>query len=191
MKSLLLIVICSIACASCIGQGLTLTKNGKTRTFDEKTALEMALVRQYESDESKCCERIELIGYVTSLGPDSLGLRLNSYTRTTLIDDLEVKDVLQSNAGTLNMSIAQRDIYFVQSAEASKRKTAFNIAGGLLLFTGAATALHAILVDGKSNKNTLLISAGAQVGLGIGFVIAGRPKKYYLKDSDDVWSIRN
>ncbi len=72
-----------------------------------------------------------------------------------------------------------------------KRKENILGTGVLMVFTGVVTALNALVVKDKSSKKSILISGGIQLGVGIGFIIAGDTKSYHLRDRGDIWSIKN
>lgn len=106
---------------------------------------------------------------------------------------LEGVDIYNFQALPIKTTIAQDEIVYLKnfkSYKSNSRKEGFKIAGTLLLFTGTVTALNTFLVKDKSNKGNLLISGGIQMGLGIGFLVSGSSKKYYLKDNEDIWTIK-
>ncbi|HRW75242.1 MAG: hypothetical protein H6568_11865 [Lewinellaceae bacterium] len=192
MKNLLVIAGICLVGVHGFAQGLTLSRGHETKTFKENTIFEMVLSNEYPYSGGQLCEYQEVVGSVVSARTDSLFMQLYSLVDHRNHDDARVTQLLlnQSPIGTYPVSVDR--IVRLESYKSMKNKKAHRnlaIAGGLLMFTGAATALNAILMKGQSNKRTLLLSGGLQFGLGIGFAVASRPNRYYLHHRPDPWVI--
>lgn len=178
--------------ASCFGQGLRLTRGLETKKFKENSVFEMVLAEEDPARNRTYCDYLELVGTFKSVKGDSLFLQLSSLVDHRLIDDASIEQSLLFDSNVRNYPVASNQIVYLQRYKSLKRKKAkqnFGIAGGLLIFTGAATALNGFVVKGKSNKNNLLLSGALQIGLGISFGIASRSEKYYFKSRIENWAI--
>ena len=191
-KKLTLLFFCFLS-LNCFGQELKLLRGKDHKTFKEGSIFEVIIAENNASNDKRCCNYTELIGKITLINGDSLTLQLSSYTNKKTVENVKIEDVFYSQTGTIKATIAQNEIFYLRnfkSYKSKKRKEGFLIAGGLLLFTGAVTALNAFIVNDKSNKNNLLISGGIQIGLGLGFLISSDSKKYYLNNAEDTWAIK-
>lgn len=76
-----------------------------------------------------------------------------------------------------------------KSEKAQKHKSAFGIVGGIMMFTGAITALNAFLAKDFSNREDLLIAGVILIGTGLTFGLMGSTKNYYFRDKEEVWKV--
>ena len=190
-NSITIAAVCLIGLNS-FGQGLRLTRGLETKEFKGNSVFEMVLAEEDPTRNRTYCDYLELVGTFKSVKGDSLFLQLSSLVDHRLIDDASIEQSLLFHSNVRNYPVSTNQIVFLKRYKSDKSRKArqkLGVAGGILLFTGAATALNALVVKGKSNKNNLLLSGGLQIGLGIGFGIASTAKKYYLKNRSDQWAI--
>ena len=192
IKKINLVFFCFLSLSG-FGQKLTLSNANKQKTFKEGSIFEIAASKSNYDNDKNFCTTTESIGKLISIGKDSMTLQLSSYTNKTNAGSLEGVDIFNFQSQPIKTTIAQDEIVYLKNFKSYKsksRKGGFLVAGTLLLFTGTVTALNTFLVKDKSNKGNLLISGGIQMGLGIGFLVSGSSKKYYLKDNEDIWTIK-
>lgn len=192
-KTLTLIFLCFVS-LNCFGQELRLSRGTEEKKFKKGSIFEIVTTETTHSDDRVSCKGAELIGKIISISADSLTLQLSAYKSKQMVENVKIEEVFHSNTGTIETTIAHRDIIYLKNyktlKQQKKKASLFVGLGGVMFFTGAVTALNAFVVNDKSNINNLLISGGAQFGLGIGFMIAGNSKKYSLSDSENNWTIK-
>jgi len=189
----IIFVICCLLSLNGFGQRLTLFKGNDQKTFKESSIFEVVTSESNPDNDNNSCNATELIGKLISISNDSMTLQLSSYTKKRNEENFEGANIFNLQAWPMKATIAQKEIVYLKNFKSYKsrnRKDGFQIAGGILLFTGAVTALNTFVVKDKSNKGNLLLSGGAQVGLGIGFLIAGSSKKYNLRNNEEIWTIK-
>lgn len=119
-------------------------------------------------------------------------MKVTSYRNIKNVDNENLDYTYFSKSRTITTTVAQKDIHYLsnyKSYASFKRKSAFSRTAGLLIITGGVTALNTFVVNGKNAKRNLLISGGAQIGVGIIFGLLSNSKKYYLNEAADVWSL--
>jgi len=190
-KRLTPIFLCLVS-LNCFSQELRLSKGTDEKTFKKGSIFEIVISENNHSDDKVSCKSAELIGKIISISQDSLTLQLSTYKSNKIVENVEIEDVFQSKTGTIEATIAQREIIYLRNYKTlkHKKKKAGLAVGGLFLFTGAVTALNAFVVNDRNSKNNLLISGGAQFGLGVGFLIASNSKKYCLSNCEETWTIK-
>ncbi len=193
-KTLLpLILLCFIS-LTCFSQELKLWKGDEEKTFKTGTLFEIVVDNANKSADKRWCSSAELVGKIVSVTDDSLKLLLNSYKIRNNMENVKKEENFYSQTGTIEAKIAKNEIVYLRnykSLKHKKRKENIMGTGVLMVFTGVVTALNALVVKDKSSKKSILISGGIQLGIGIGFIIAGDTKSYHLRDRGDIWSIKN
>lgn len=194
MKKTTIFLFCSMLSLNGFSQGLKLSKGGEKKVFKTGSIFKVVTIKYEGPDDEKCCDYEHFIGTITGISKDSLSFQLSEVVRTKTSENIDIQEVLQSENSSIPMVVSHKKILYIEnykSPKSMKTKDGFQIAGGLLLFTGVATALNAFLVHNKNSKNNLLISGGAQLGLGIGFLIMHNTKKYYINNTfeENKWVI--
>ncbi len=178
---------------STFGQTLTIANGRTEKSFKPNAFYEIILREGSIGGKEDCCESIKLSGSLSGVSKDSLYMQLSSYVHIKRVDDIKVEQQVFSKSGNNYGSFARHDIFSIEhhkSLKSKKRKDAFTVIGGLLLFTGIVTAAnYSILSDDKS-KTSILKSGGIQVGVGIGFIIARNSRKYRFKGTGEIWWIK-
>jgi hypothetical protein len=171
-------------------KGLTLIKGNYQKTFKEGFVFEIVNAEKPKSKDADCCNYTQLTGKIYSIEGDSITLQLFSVSNKKVIDGTENEHIYFSQTGMIKSTIAWDQIYYLRNFKNYKninRKTNFQIIGAILMVTGAVTMLNSFIVDTRSNKNKLLYTGGAQIGLGLGFSILGSTKKYFLHHTNNNW----
>ena len=161
-NSITIAAVCLIGLNS-FGQGLRLTRGLETKEFKGNSVFEMVLAEEDPTRNRTYCDYLELVGTFKSVKGDSLFLQLSSLVDHRLIDDASIEQSLLFHSNVRNYPVSTNQIVFLKRYKSDKSRKArqkLGVAGGILLFTGAATALNALVVKGKSNKNNLLLSGG-------------------------------
>lgn len=188
-KSTLLLLIC-FAGFHVFGQGLTITSGNKVKNFKPGSWYEIVVKGDYKGAQP--CDQLLYQGVISRTSNDSLTLRLGSITVRSIVESKKIEhEVLFADQAALT-SFAAEDILNLKhykSEKAQKRKNGFVIAGGILIFTGAATLLNALFVHDDVGRQNILISGGIQVGLGITFASMSGTKRYYFRDKEEVWKV--
>ncbi len=187
-----ILILCCIGW-NCSGQGLTLIKGNYQKTFDEGSVFEIVNAEKQKSKDADCCNYTQLTGKIKSIGADSITLQLFNISTKKLIDGTESENIYFSQNGKIKSTIAQDQIYYLRNFKTYKsinRKISFKIIGAILLTAGAVTMLNSFIVNNRSNKNKLLYTGGAQIGLGLGFSILGSTRKYFLHHTNNNWVIK-
>ncbi len=186
-------LLCCFISINTFGQTLTITNGSKEKTFKSGSVYEINLGEGPIAGEGYCCDWSELVGTLYSVTEDSLFMEMNSYTRKMVIDGIKLKHDLYAKDATNFGRFTREDVFALKnfkSLKSKKRKTAFIIVGGLLLFTGIATAGNYIILSDDDSKKTILQSGAIQVGTGIGFLIMSSSKKYRFKGHTSTWRIK-
>lgn len=168
----------------CCAQGITIKRGNSHKTFKQNSTFKIYQKIITADLENQCCEVVECIGTITGLSPDSLTLRLKSYSSKKNVFDSKVENELYSLPETMTATISKKDIDYLQrykSYKSMKRKENLIPLGGLLLTTGLVTGINTFFVKDKKGKNALLLSGGIQIGAGITFLLAGASRKYHFQ----------
>jgi len=194
MNKIITITILLLVYLSAFGQELKIINGTNSKLFKKGSLFEILTSECVKQKENKCCNCQELIGTITSVNKDSLTLKLSSFTHKREVENfnININDSFYSLTKTIDYKIGKDEIYYLKNYKSSKnkkRKENLTVVGGLLMATGIFTALNALIVSEKNNKNNILISGGTQFGLGLCFVIFGNSKKYNFKNSKKIWAI--
>lgn len=168
----------------CSAQGITITKGNSHKTFKQNSIFKIYQKSISTDLQNQCCEVGEYIGTITSLSPDSLNLRLKSYTLKKNVNEVQMESILYSLPETMSMTISKKDIDYLQrykSYKSLKVKENLMPLGSILLFTGLVTGINTVFVKDKKGKNALLTSGGIQIGAGITLLIASKSRKYHFQ----------
>ena len=190
----LFFVLCLLSTiATTHGQTLILTNGSQEINFKSGGIYEIILAETDRDLEKDCCNYSEYRGSLSKVTEDSLHLQLIQYIEQVMENDRKIAKRIVSDIGNNYGSIARRDIFsikYYKSQKSKKRKKAFTIVGGMLLFTAAATALNTIIISNKDSRNTLWQSAGIQAGTGILSIALSGSKQYKLKGKEGVWRVK-
>ncbi|NNF22891.1 MAG: hypothetical protein HKN67_13195 [Saprospiraceae bacterium] len=187
--SLLLIVLFQV---SLQGQNLDISKSGKVLSFDLNGYFEIGVDRNQKGD-SECCHTSIFEGYILNINEKDIEMKVVKGSSIYKDAGTQMNSLLMPGNFNPNVFIKKTEIAglkYYKSERSMKRKKAFIVTGGMLIFTGLATAAHYFIVGESENKNRLLYSAGIQGGLGIGFLISSSSKSYSFRNIDDPWKIK-
>lgn len=180
-----LLLCCSLGS---FGQTLQVFNYNQVKTFKPTSYYEIVTAAN-NSD----CDWAQYLGRITQISVDSLVFQATSIKSRKMLDATAAVHTQQFPHNAGQVSLAHNDILFLRhyrSEKAFDRRKAYSIIGGLLLFTGAATAIHGLLIDDKPSRKTLFLSGGIQCITGLVFGISSSPPRYYLRDREKVWWIR-
>ncbi len=189
---ILLFVLCLLSTTAST-QTLTLTNDGKGKTFKPGGIYEIILADGETDLQSDCCDYLEYWGRLLKVTEDSLHLQLTQYIEREMANDTKIAKGIVSDLGNNYGNIARDDIFSIQyykSEKSKKRKNAFATIGGILIVTAVATAVNNIFISEKDSRKDLWRSAGVQLGTGIIFGIMASSKKFELKGKDRAWKIK-
>ncbi len=171
-------------------QGLTLTSGTKVKTFKPGSWYEVVVNGKYNGAQP--CDKLYYKGTLAQTSPDSLTMNTGRVILLSVVESKIIEHEMVFPGQKNKATFAVEDIQYLEhytSEKAQKRKRVFAGVGGVLLATGAVTALHALAVDGSANRRTLLISGGIQFGLGITLGFSSTTKRYYFRDKEEVWKV--
>ena len=190
MQKTLLLLALLFAATTCSGQQITITSGAKTKNFKPGS---WYIIKTTDVPlSSQRSDRIYYAGTFTRKSADSLEMHTGTVKARNIVGDITVEQDYAFNAKALT-TVAINDIRYLQqykSKKAYESKKSWNIAGGILILTGALTALDFILVDDKESRNDLLIYGGIQIGVGITVAALSSSKKYYFKDRERIWRMK-
>ena len=194
MKVVYSILLIFIGSGSIHAQSFQIQKFNEVKEFGKDRLMEIRYNNYHEQSSCDYCSYISVYGFLDNVSMDSIRMQvLSTKDRKSTKDSLF--QIQRSYKPNINYTtISKSEIFFLEDYKSPKsnkwRKTS-SIIGGMLVFTGIASGLSALLVDGSSNQRNLLISAGAQIVLGMTLTMTNKRKRYYfIKDSDDPWKIR-
>ena len=164
----------------CQAQSLTIKNGTMTKTFGPETYYEL-----YFGDIHTQCCNTTVKGMVTRVFADSIQVRLNAinlYNKDLdFLTDLQV-DMAENNllytlpkAELLNLTV------YKNKKQYDKKSTSIGI-GGALILTGLVTLANSYNLDTKEFREGVLISGGAQIGLGLTVILINRKKNYNFKE---------
>lgn len=192
-RSTLLLLIIILFCGrdTTYAQELSISKLTLTKSFDLSGYFELGIDKNKEGSK-ECCNTASLFGYIADVRKDHIVFNLVKGSSVYKSASLELSSLMIPETGNSELNIPKEDVallrYF-KSKKHAKRKEAFLITGGLLLFTGIATTIHYFILGESENKNRLLYSGGIQCGLGIGLLISSNTKSYKFKHTSDPWQL--
>ncbi|MCC6410203.1 MAG: hypothetical protein IT270_01010 [Saprospiraceae bacterium] len=174
----------------CFSQQITITSGSKTKTFQPGS---WYIIKTSDvSINSQRSDRIYYEGAFTRISADSLEMHTGTVKARNIVGPITVEQDYVYNAKALT-TVAVRDIRYLQHYKSKKTyesKKSWNIAGGILILTGAFTALDFIIVDDKESRKELLVYGGIQVGAGIAIAALSSSKKHYFKENERVWKMQ-
>ena len=173
-------------------QSFKLYRGSEVKTSKDGSIFEVQLIGVKPTDCNKCRDYTQIFGQITSVSKDSFTMKVTSYRSIKNIDNEQLDNTYFSKSSSIRTTIANNDIHYIRnfkSYASQNRKSAFTVPAGLLITTGAVTALNTFVVNGKNAKRNLLISGGAQISLGVIFGLLSNSKKYYMNEAADVWAL--
>lgn len=190
LKPTLVLIAILLTTLSALNQTIKLSDGKSEKLLDPNTFFTATISESVKADEKKCCDYQQLTGYITSINNDSISFKVKSLNVKKHTSDQEFNYNYFFSVSPREMTFAQKDIYYINKSKSEKSKNKhrnlFGI-GGIIIFTGAATALNNFFVKEESDKKTLLISGGIQIGLGIILMSVGGEKNYYLNHKLRNW----
>ncbi len=175
------------------GQTTVRISNGKKeKSFQSDSYYRMVLGEKRNKDKENCCFYLDVEGSIQNISKDSVEMRVNRLTSNRVGADFSMKDVLDAPTAYA-MNFAIKDVYSLthyHSKRSKKRRNNFLGTGGILLLTGLATAMNALVLKDQPGKRTLLYSGGAQLGLGLTLIILSKPKSFLFKARGNQWRFK-
>ena len=179
MFRLLFILLVCLPCF-CQAQSLTIKNGATTKTFAPETYYEF-----YFGDIHTQCCNTTVKGMVTRVYTDSIQVRLNAinlYNKDLdFLTDLQV-DMTENN---LLYTLPKAELLNLTAYKNKKqydRKGSIWGVGGVLILTGLVTLANSYDLDTKNFREGVLISGGAQFGLGLTLMLINRKKNYSFRD---------
>ncbi len=193
LKILLFTLSCLIASAS-FGQELTIKRESKEKSFKANSIYFIVLskVKSYKKDS--CCNYIEALGSITSIEKDSLGMSLQTFSKSNVLRDTEVNYIDISWNNILQNKIAKSDILYFQNYKSIKSKNIkkkLSIYGSILILSTGVTMLNTLVVKDKNSRQNLYKLSALQLGCGLTLSIIGSKKRHYITGYDRSWTITN
>lgn len=188
MRYLLLIISMYAIGLPCTAQSLPITSKTKIKTFKVGTYFEIVT-----ADKCEDCDWTKYRGTIKVLSPDSLTLQTTHIESGRKIDSTAMLHSVYFPHASGSVTLAKNDILLLKAYKSEKsynRKNSIGVIGGLLIITGAATAIHGIALPKGSGKSATLVSGGAQILTGISLAISSSSKRYYFRDREAVWWIK-
>ena len=171
-------------------QSLKITNGTETETLSNDSFYKLSTGLK---EDSKCYDCIKIEGLINGSSTDSIVFALKSiernFTKTKVVSSIDFETLhLNSNSWT----VLKSDIHLVEVFKSAKSEKKFRnrrIWGGLLIFTGIATAASSLLVEKGNSRKSLLIAAGIEGVLGFGLSIPFGKKTYKFFGSDS-WEFK-
>ncbi len=183
-QTVCLITVFSLGSVHLYAQQFELKKDGKVAQLDLKS--DWYVVQKLGNDD-ECCNSRRFLGEIVNVTQDSVQLEAKQFEtkRTDSEKSYLSKVKFNTKAEFPIYTISKSDIKNIQE-KGSGLKKVFIGAGGILIFTSVATAIHALIVDDDDRK-ALLLSAGIQLGASIALISIGNTGKEKYRISEDAW----
>ena len=128
---------------------------------------------------------------MTNTTKDSLSFNFSTsvFKQVLTSTDINLNSTYFNNS--TNKSIAKKDIIYLKDYTSKKNKKlrkTLSAVGGLLVLSGIATSINALLFA-DNNKNDLLIASGIQFGIGLIIGFSSSKKRKELTGVSDPWII--
>lgn len=174
-------------------QGLTIQRGTQQRTFKPDSYFEIHHTNDQSITLAGCEYCSAATGRIIGIGKDSITLSVYEWLSQKEVKGIVIKNETLSKDGNLVRSIAKSNIYSLRNY--NKRKQMNNNVvrkgiGGLLIGSGLITALNTIWVHQNPGRKNVWIAAGVQIGVGTLLLSLPGRKKYYFKDKEPVWKIK-
>ncbi|MCC6410199.1 MAG: hypothetical protein IT270_00990 [Saprospiraceae bacterium] len=190
MKKSLLVIFCTLFGLHVFGQGLAITSGEKVKNF--KPGSWYNILVEGKAVGGQPCDHLEYTGTISRISGDSITLLTGKVTIRSVVESTHVEQSMLFAGQRARTTFAVEDMVGLQhykSEKAQKTKKTFGVVGGLLMFTGAITALNGFFVKDASNREGMLIAGGIQIGAGLTLALSSSSKKYYFRDKEEVWKV--
>jgi len=184
MKIILIALSILIAMGSTSAQLIEINRHGELKTLELDK--DWYIVQQM-GEKDDCCNSRRYLGKIVDHTQDSLLIEV-SHFKTMKNDGTNVyksQVIFNTKQDFPIYTIAKADLKYLQEKE-SKLSKVLTVSGGILLFTSAATAIHALIVEGDDRK-ALLLSSGIQIGASLGLISLGNRKKEKYVIHENAW----
>lgn len=165
-------------------QQFELNRHGEVRQLDYNKDW---YVVQRLGSEDECCNSRRYLGQIFELSQDSIHIKIRQFESRNVDEEKFYYSKMQFNKKKEFpiYKIAKADLKDIQEKQSSLNKV-FTVVGVVLLFTSAATAIHAMIVDDDDRK-ALFLSAGIQIGASIALISIGNIKKEKYIIHENAW----
>ena len=164
----------------CQAQSYTIKKGDESKTFSADTYY----VMEYSSSNEKNCCKSYIYGYAQRVFKDSIQINMNSMSVNNEGLDYMFKMYTDIKEEDFLISVPRSDLKQVtayKSRESVNKKKSWNNFGTVLLVTGITTLANSYDLKEKSFRNGVLISAGAQISVGILVASLSSKKQYKIE----------
>ena len=164
----------------CQAQSLTIKNGTTTKTFSPETYYEF-----YFGDINTQCCNTTVKGMITRVYSDSIQVRLNAinlYNKDLdFLTDLQV-DMAENNLLYTLPKAELLDLTAYRNKKQHDNKSTFWGIGAALVLTGLVTFANSYDVGANDFREGVLVSGGAQFGLGLTLMLIHRKKNYSFRD---------
>ncbi len=169
------------------GQDFSISNQRSTRKIKKTDFIQMRL-GELDDKQMACCPSKKLEGKIINLTPDSIQMIMKSLM---IIRDFRIKNQI------IDMNLFHNDtttfaLHEIISMERYKSEKKINTknylftTGVILMMSGAATSLNALIFQPNRSRN-LLIAGGAQMAAGLVFSLAIKPDIFHFKGTKYPW----
>ena len=192
LKILLIALSCFFAFGS-FGQELTIKRDSQIKSFKENSVYFIVLskVKSYKKDS--CCNYTEALGSITSIEKDSLGMSLQTFSKSNVLKETEVNYIDISWDNILQNKIAFKPMKspLVKSFKSKNLKKKLSIYGSILMLSTGVTMLNTLVIKDKVSRQNLYKLSALQLGCGLTLAIIGSKKRHYITGYNRSWTITN
>jgi len=161
-------------------QTITIKNGDKSKTFPPETYYNISF-----SDGDRVSAYTTVEGTLQRVYADSVQFKVDKLELENHDLDFSLNSFGNIDEKDQFMTFPKAQLEYIQafkSQKQSNRKSTWNGIGAALLFTGLVTLANSYDLDDKSWRNGVLISGGAQIGLGIITLSIARKKAYLAED---------
>jgi len=194
MKRIILTIIFSLSLSFSFCQELKISNGKRAKTFPNSTVFKMIVSVGENYEPQKCCNYLEIVGQIQSIGKDSIKMKLDEVWSQRNVEEFNYGEYLESLPGNIDFSFHRDSLRFLsayRSLKAKKRKSIPDVIGGVLITTGLISGINSLMVLDKESKNRLRITGAFEVGLGRLTIFLFQKKSYSFIHPDKAWKVIN
>ncbi|HMP28900.1 MAG TPA: hypothetical protein PKD85_04835 [Saprospiraceae bacterium] len=178
------------------GQGFELSNSflQKKLILNSTSIVEISFTYEKEAIETMGFNKGVLRGKINLINNDSLSLDINSikFYKDEKATNLSSEYNWKVHNSPFELATKDIDYLHIFSSERNlKRKNTLSTIGSIVFFCGALTSINALFIKDKESRQTVLLSAAAQVGLGMTLGFSQVKRKYKFKNGENSWTFIN
>lgn len=178
-------------------QSIELQKGNRTKSIEVGKYVNIQYAKKDNDIVDGCCtHKVNVTGYLVDVSDGKIMMEVDKYIEYKTEDDFILETSVEYKIENKEIEIEMSKIFRIKkfrNEKAYKRNTSGAIIGGLGVFTGSLTIIHALFINGnKESFRRLGLIGLVEIGVGIVSLCLFAKPSFDLKEaSESPWRIIN